>query len=297
VRSFRGKRRETFADEPVEDTGEVTKNWFIFGLAVALVFAVTLQMLFFDIIWYAAISGVLLSFVLAIVASRVSGETNTTPVGAMGKVTQLVFGLMVPNSPAANLMTANITGGAASQCADLMHDFKCGHLLGATARKQAVGQIAGALAGSILGSLFYLILIPDPKAMLMTTEWPAPAVATWKAVADLFAIGIEALPEGTPLAIAIAAILGVVLPVCDRTAPKSIKPWIPSASALGLAFVINGYNSVSMFIGAVLALVLTKVFPRWSDRFLVTICAGIVAGESLTGAGDAVRLVLLDTVN
>ena len=290
-RSFRGKRN--LAGIPVEDTGEVTKKWFIFGLSVALIFAVTLQMLFFEIVWYAAISGVLLSFVLAIVASRVSGETNTTPVGAMGKVTQLVFGLMVPASPAANLMTANITGGAASQCADLMHDFKCGYLLGATARKQAVGQIAGALAGSILGSLFYLILIPDPKAMLMTMEWPAPAVATWKAVADLFAIGIEALPPGTPMAIAIAAIIGVILPVCDRTAPKKIKPWIPSASALGLAFVINGYNAVSMFIGAVLALLLSRLFPRWSTRFLVTICAGIVAGESLTGAADAVRLVLL----
>jgi len=290
MRSFTG--RKSVVGEPVVDTGEVTRKWFIFGLAVALILAVTLQMLFFEIMWYAAISGVLLSFVLAVVASRVSGETNTTPVGAMGKVTQLVFGLMVPNSAAANLMTANVTGGAASQCADLMHDFKCGYLLGAVARKQAVGQIAGALGGSILGSLFYLILIPDPKAMLMTAEWPAPAVATWKAVADLFAIGIEALPAGTPTAIAIAAILGIILPVLDRTAPKSVKPWIPSASALGLAFVINGFNAVSMFIGALIVLIATKLFPRWSDRFIVTICAGIIAGESLTGAADAVRLVL-----
>jgi uncharacterized oligopeptide transporter (OPT) family protein len=174
-----------------------------------------------------------------------------------------------------------------------MHDFKCGYLLGAIARKQAIAQIGGALAGSILGSLFYLILIPDPKAMLMTMEWPAPAVATWKAVADLFAIGIEALPQGTPMAIAIAAIIGVILPVCDRTAPKKVKPWIPSASALGLAFVINGFNAMSMFIGALLALILSRIFPNWSARFLVTICAGIVAGESLTGAADAVRLVLL----
>jgi hypothetical protein len=291
MRSFRGGRH--MGEEPPEDTGEVSRQWFIFGLAVALVFAVTLQVAFFDIAIYAAVLGVLLSFVLAVVASRVSGETNTTPVGAMGKVTQLVFGVLVPSNPAANLMTANITGGAASQCADLMHDFKCGHLLGATARYQAVGQIGGALAGALLGSLFYLILIPDPTTMLLTPEWPAPAVATWKAVADLFAIGIEALPPGTPIAIAIAAMLGVILPVLDRFSPKSVKPWIPSASALGLAFVINGYNSVSLFIGAALALVLTRAFPQWTERFLVTICAGIIAGESLTGAGDAVRLVLL----
>jgi uncharacterized oligopeptide transporter (OPT) family protein len=291
MRSFRGGGSGEIRS--TEDTGEVSRQWFIFGLAVALVFAVTLQMVFFDIAIYAAVLGVLLSFVLAVVASRVSGETNTTPVGAMGKVTQLVFGVLVPSSPAANLMTANITGGAASQCADLMHDFKCGHLLGATARYQAVGQIGGAFAGALLGSLFYLILIPDPHTMLLTPEWPAPAVATWKAVADLFAIGIDALPPGTPIAIAIAAMLGVILPVLDRFSPKGVKPWIPSASALGLAFVINGYNSVSMFIGATIALIVAKAFPRWSDRFLVTICAGIVAGESLTGAGDAVRLVLM----
>jgi uncharacterized oligopeptide transporter (OPT) family protein len=259
---------------------------------VALVISVALQLWLFEIIWYAAALGVVLSFALAVVATRVSGETNVTPIGAMGKVTQLVFGLIVPNSPAANLMTANVTGGAASQCADLMYDFKCGYLLGAIARKQAVSQICGALAGSMLGSLFYLILIPDPQSMLFTTEWPAPAVATWKAVADLFAIGLEALPSGTPLAMLVAGAVGVILPVINRVAPATVRWWLPSSAALGLAFVITGRNSISMFIGALLALILAKLFPRWSDRFLIVIASGFVAGESLTGAADAVRLVL-----
>ena len=39
---------------------------------------------------------VLLSFILALVACRVTGETDTTPVGAMGKITQLVFGVLHP---------------------------------------------------------------------------------------------------------------------------------------------------------------------------------------------------------
>lgn len=291
VRSFFGGKAAG-QSTPTEDGGDVSRQWFVGGLIVALVISVALQLWLFEIIWYAAILGVLLSFVLAVVASRVSGETNVTPVGAMGKVTQLAFGLLVPNNPAANLMTANVTGGAASQCADLMHDFKCGHLLGATARKQAVGQVGGALAGSMLGSLFYLILIPDPRSMLLTPEWPAPAVATWKAVADLFAIGLEALPAGTPLAMLVAGTIGVILPVLNRVAPAAIKWWLPSASALGLAFVITGRNSISMFIGAALAMVLAKLLPRWSDRFVVVIASGLVAGESLTGAGDAVRLVL-----
>ena len=36
---------------------------------------------------------------------------------------------------------------------------------------------------------------------------------------------------------------------------------------------------------------LTKAFPRCTERFLVTAWAGIIAGESLVGAGDALRLV------
>jgi uncharacterized oligopeptide transporter (OPT) family protein len=288
LRSFRGSK----AGPDEKDTGETSRSWFIRGLLIALALSVALQIFFFDISWWAAVCGVLLSFVLAIVASRVSGETNVTPVGAMGKVTQLAFGAIAPASPAANLMSANVTGGAASQCADLMHDFKCGYLLGAVARKQAVGQLMGCLAGSIVGSAFYLILIPNPREQLLTEEWPAPAVATWKAVAELFVVGFDNVPPGTPLAMLIAGILGLILPTLDRFGPAWLKPFIPSAASLGLAFVIRANTAVSMFLGACIALVLARFFPRWTDRFFVTICAGLVAGESLAGAGDAVRLLL-----
>jgi uncharacterized oligopeptide transporter (OPT) family protein len=205
----------------------------------------------------------------------------------MGKVTQLIFGVIVPKSAAANLMAANVTGGAASQCADLMHDFKCGSMLGAAPSKQFFAQIAGAVAGAIVGSGFYLILIPNPSEMLLTPEWPAPAVAAWRAVAEIFQVGLEALPAGTPTAMLIAAILGVVFPIIEKFSPKRLRTWIPSASSVGLAFVVYPNYAISMFIGAVIALFLSKIYPSWTTRFLITICAGIIVGESLIGAGDA----------
>jgi hypothetical protein len=45
--------------------------------------------------WQTAIA-VALSFTLALVACRVTGETDTTPVGAMGKITQLVSARSAP---------------------------------------------------------------------------------------------------------------------------------------------------------------------------------------------------------
>lgn len=288
LRSF----RRTSGGETGVDEGEVTRPWFFFSLALALVLCVGLQTWLFGISWWAAVFAVLLSFALAIVAARVSGETNVTPVGPMGKVTQLLFAVTMPKNASANLLGASITSGAASQCADLMHDLKCGYLLGAVARKQVIGQIAGAIAGALVGSWFYLILIPDPKSMLLTADWPAPAVAMWKAVAEVFQRGLESLPPGAEAAMLIAAAVGVVLPIVEKTIPKKAATFVPSCSAVGLAFVISGTNSISMFIGACIGALVTRFAPNWSTRFWVTLCAGIIAGESLTGAVDAVRLVM-----
>ncbi len=296
IRAFKGTGNADDPNAPKTDTGEVSRKWFFFSMGVALILAVILQTWFFNITWWAAIIAVLLSFGLAVVASRVSGETNVTPVGAMGKVTQLAFAAISPANPAANLMSASVTAGAASQCADLMHDLKTGYLLGNIARYQVVGQIAGSIVGAAVGSYFYLILIPDPKTMLGTAEWPAVAVIQWKAVAEVFKNGIDSLPAGAITAMIIAGVVGIILPTLEKLAPKA-KQFIPSAAAVGLGFVISGSNSISMFLGGCIALVLTKLAPKWSDRFLVTICAGVIAGESLTGAGDALRLVYSGLAN
>lgn len=288
LRAFRRTGGEATSKE---DTGEVSRTWFFRSCGVALVLAVILQVWLFDIAWWAAVAAVLLSFALAVVASRVSGETNVTPVGAMGKVTQLVFAVLMPKNAAANLMSASVTAGAASQCADLMHDLKCGYMLGAVARKQVIAQFLGSVVGAAIASGFYLILVPDPATMLLTDKWPAPAVAQWRGVALVFREGLDSLPPGATTAMLIAGIAGIVLPVLEKVLPGKAKAFVPSAAAVGLAFVIPMNNAISMFIGGCIGLACLKAAPLWTGRYFVTICAGVIAGESLVGAGDAVRVV------
>ena len=105
--------------------------------------SILLQGLFFGIGWGLAAFGIVLTFLLAIVAARVSGETGLTPIGAMGKVTQLTFGLIESGQVSTNLMAANVTGGAASQCGDLLHDLKTGLMVNTRPRHQVYAQCAG----------------------------------------------------------------------------------------------------------------------------------------------------------
>lgn len=274
-----------------EDRGDVPKKWFLGSAAAALVLSVILQGLFFGIGPVLATLGVLLTFALAVVAGRVSGETGVTPVGPMGKVTQLLFGVLAPGQAAPNLMAANVTAGAASQAADLLHDMKTGYLIGAVPRMQAIAQTCGIIAGSLGGTLGYLIIVRDP-AILMTDEWPAPAVAQWKAVAEIFMKGIDSMPQGALTALAIGSAAGFVLALLEKLVPGKAKIWVPSPASLGLAIVIPAYNSISMFLGALMSTIAGRFFPNWAARFLIVLASGIIAGESLTGVGIAVKKIL-----
>jgi uncharacterized oligopeptide transporter (OPT) family protein len=185
-------------------------------------------------------------------------------------------------------MGANVTGGAAGQCADLLDDLRAGQMLGTDPGRQVLAQSVGVLVGSVVGSLAYRLLIPDPRAMLLTAEWPAPAVATWKAVAEVLSIGMAGIPQGGAAAMAVAAVLGVSISVAQVRLPAHLARWLPSGPALGLAFVIPAWISLSMALGAAAAAAAAHVAPGWASRFVLALAAGFVAGESLAGIAAAV---------
>ncbi|MBI2376930.1 MAG: OPT/YSL family transporter [Deltaproteobacteria bacterium] len=272
-------------ESAVED---VPRKVLIAAIVVVTILATAPQIAFFGIPPWLAVGSVLFTFMLAIVAGRVSGETGITPVGPMGKVTQLVFGVLSPGDVAGNLMAANVTGGAASQVGDLLHDLKTGALIGASPRQQTISQCAGVIAGAVAGSAGYLVLVPDPKGMLLTSEWPAPAVAAWKAVAEVFKEGLSSMPERAGEAMAIAAALGIILAVLEKVLPKKAAVWVPSPGSIGLAMVIPAWNAISMFLGGLIGAVVTKINPGWATRLLTVIAAGLIAGESLVGVGIAI---------
>ncbi len=285
VRAFRGG-----GEGPAEDERDVTALPTRFawaGMLVVGAIATVAGSVLFDMSLGIGLASVLFTVLLAVVALRVTGETNITPVGPMGKVTQLTFGVLDPGNVATNLMAANVTGGSASQAGDMMHDLKTGLLLGTSARAQLVSQCVGVLIGALAGSAVYLVLVPDPATMLLTPEWPAPAMAQWKAVAEVFRDGIDKLPTGALTAFMWGGALGIAFAAAEKLAPARIKPWVPSPTAMGIALCVPAWNAVSFFLGGVASLIVKRVAPAWHARFMIIVAAGLIVGESLTGLVDA----------
>ncbi|PKN45249.1 MAG: hypothetical protein CVU59_09585, partial [Deltaproteobacteria bacterium HGW-Deltaproteobacteria-17] len=73
----------------------------------------------------------------------------------------------------------------------------------------------------------------------------APAVAQWKAVAELFKDGIGAMPAGAVTAIAWGAGIGFVLAILEKVLPQSARKLVPSPTAMGIAIVIPCHRVVN----------------------------------------------------
>jgi len=260
---------------------EVPSSWFVIGTTVATIGLVIIGYVSFHISPLLGVISVFMAFMLAIVACRATGETDITPVGAMGKITQLTYGVLAPTNITTNLMTASVTAGAAGASADLLNDLKSGYLLGANPRQQFLAQLSGTLVGTLVAVPVFYVLVPTPAA-LGTDRFPAPSAQVWKGVAELLAHGVESLHPWARWGIVIGGAIGIILPLLELWMPK-YKKWMPSATGLGLALVIPCFNSISMFLGALIAWLWVKYKSDHGERYITPVASGIIAGESLLG--------------
>ncbi|GAB4195097.1 MAG: OPT family oligopeptide transporter [Sandaracinaceae bacterium] len=280
---YRDDAKEKGPADPVAHL-EVPPRWFVIGMVPITVGLVLVCWLSLDIAPWLGLVSVLLSFFLALVACRATGETDTTPIGAMGKITQFTYAVLAPGNTTVNLMTAGITAGSAGSAADLLTDLKSGYLLGANPRQQFLAQLAGVFFGVPAVIIAWYLLVPDQAHL---EAFNSPATGMWAAVARALSGGVDTIPETARMAIGVGAVAGVALSLAESLAPKHVKPWVPSSMGLGLAFVVPFQNSLSFFLGAVVALVWNRVDPKSAERYIIPIASGVVAGESLLAAGNA----------
>ncbi len=263
------------------DALETPLSWFFIGQAVSLVALCWLAKVSFNMPIWQSVIAVAMSFFLALVACRVTGETDTTPVGAMGKVTQLVFGALNPGNMNINLMSANITSSAAISSADLLTDLKSGYLLGANPRKQFIAQFCGIFIGTVATVFAFRLMVPT-ASVLGSDQFPAPAAQTWRVVALALSKGFEALEPVKLWSIALGGLTGALLTLLPRWFPRQAK-WLPSASGIGLSWTFHWYYGFLFFVGALAAWGLERRRPAQAELYNYPVASGIIAGGSLMG--------------
>jgi uncharacterized oligopeptide transporter (OPT) family protein len=214
------------------------------------------------------------ALILAAAAARAAGETDQAPIGQVGSLAQLGLG---PEGLVASLAGGALVAGIATQTAQTLWAFKAGQRLGASPRSQVVAQLLGAGVGALVVVPVYALVHAAHR--LGSEQMPAPAALAWKATAEAahgtLAVG-HPLVWSTTLA---AAVLAIVLTLLEQRHGR----FLPSATAMGAAFVLPASMSMAILLGALLFGRLARRAPGFAEVHGPTLAAGGIAGESLIG--------------
>ena len=295
IRTFSSLRQVARSDasgeaEDEEDAPDPypMKNWAI-GMLLSTALTTIMANWLFDIPYWMGVLAVILSLLIAAIACRATGETDINPVGAMGKITQVVYGGLAPGHMQTNLMAAAITSAGASQAGDLMHDLKAGYMLKVSIRRQVITQLIGVVVGVFAAAATYRLLtmayeIPGDK-------FPGPSVYAWAKMAELLAVGLDALPPGAMWGAAIGGTLGIMLPIAGKLSP-GLNKWLPSPVAFGIAFMVPAQYSIGMWLGAILTYLYTRRQPERAENYGASAASGFIAGEGLMMVAIAIHIML-----
>jgi putative OPT family oligopeptide transporter len=228
-----------------------------------------------------AVMGTLWIWMSGIILSEAIGRTNWSPLSGMTLigVTLLILltnGLGRAESIVAAVMVGAATSVAMSQATDLMLDLKTGYLVGATPRKQQLGQFLGAWLGPLV--VVALVFVLDRAYGLGSPELPAP--------------------QGQALAATIEGILGGDVPVQKYISGALLGALLSAVQGglgvtVGLGFYLP-FNIVLTYALGTLARILAqgRLGEAWCENTGIPIAAGLIVGEALVGVGFAVDAVL-----
>ena len=228
---------------------------------------------------------VVFGFFFATVSSRMVGlvGSSNNPVSGMAIATLLISTLILKFTGAdgvAGMASAIAIGSiiciVSAIAGDTSQDLKTGYILGATPRKQQVGEIIGVVSAALaIGATLYLL---DSAWGFGSDELAAPQATLMKIIVEGVMGGN--LPWGlvfTGVFIAVAVeLIGI--------------PVLPFAIGVYLPVHLNA----CIMVGGLIRLVLDKLNRKDKDDVVndgILFCSGMIAGEGLVGIALALLAV------
>ena len=267
---------------------------FVVGIPIVGALTVYLGHVWFGIHYWLGIIAIPLVFIFTLIAVTSTGLTAITPGGALGKLTQITYGVLAPGNVTTNLMTAGITSEVSLNASNLLMDIKPSYMLGGKPRLQAIGHILGIFAGGLVAVPVFYSLFHGDISLFTSDALPLPSASIWKGVSEVLTKGLSNLHMTAQIAAVIGGVLGVVIEILN----KKMNGRLPiSGVGLGLGFVLRFTDAWSMALGTLIFWVARKVCKDKNGvgyRAFVdnqeTLAAGVIAGGSIIG----IILILLE---
>lgn len=222
----------------------------------------------------ASLIAVIFGYMFAMVAFRMTGETNVDPLEQFGLVTGVVifslFSYMGMGIATAELFIAVLfVSCLAAVCGDIGHDFKAAELLGTDTSSIVKMEIISTVSASILAPFFLLVIQKAYAPQLFTDAFPAPQ-------AQMVARSIFGYEHPIVFLLSFVAAFSAQLLLKDR---------ILSLPALGIGTFLNLNLGILFFAGG-----LWRAIDEKRRKADISTPSALLAGEGLAGFTSALLL-------
>ena len=277
----------------VENTDRTSKDISLIFVIVSIIVLTLLVWLIpaIPVSLIGAIVIVVFGFFFATVSSRMVGlvGSSNNPVSGMAIATLLIATLILKFTGLTGVsgMCSAIAIGSviciiSAIAGDTSQDLKTGYILGATPKKQQIGELIGIIASALaIGGTLYLL---DSAWGFGTDQLAAPQATLMKLI-------IEGVMDGNlPWAL---VFIGAFLAICVEIVGIPVLPF-----AIGVYLPVQ--LNACIMVGGLLRLLTEKLVKKDKKTVVndgILFCSGMIAGEGLVGILLALLAVFgLDSV-
>jgi len=224
----------------------------------------------------ASLIAVILGALFAVVAFRMTGETNVDPLEQFGLVTGVIifylltfFGIEMRSVEL--MMPVLFVSSLAAVCGDIGHDFKAASIIGTDARDIVKVEVITTLFASFLAPLFLLVIYKAYAPQLFTEALPAPQ-------AQMVARSLYGYEHPEVFLASFVVAFFAQLLIRDR---------LFSLPALGIGIFLGLNLGLLFFAGG-----LWRAFDERRRGVDLSIPSALLGGEGLAGFASAILMAI-----
>ncbi|XP_077248474.1 YELLOW STRIPE like 1 [Tasmannia lanceolata] len=272
------QRNETFLTESIP-LWMACSGYVLFSI----ISIIAIPHMFPQIRWYYVLVAYIFAPALGFCNAYGAGLTDMNMAYNYGKVALFVLAAWAgkDNGVVAGLVGCGLIKSIVSISADLMHDFKTGHLTLTSPRSMVLSQAVGTAMGCVIAPLTFFLFNKAFDVGNPDGEFKAPYALIYRNMAILGVEGFSALPRHCLQLCYGFFVFAVGANLVRDLSPPKFGRWVPLPMAMAIPFLVGAYFAIDMCVGSFVVFVWHKLNSKKASLMVPAVASGLICGDGL----------------
>ncbi|KAJ0971086.1 hypothetical protein J5N97_019045 [Dioscorea zingiberensis] len=272
------KRNELFSRETIPLWLACTG--YVFFTVVSVI---TIPLMFSQMKWYYVIAAYILAPALGFCNAYGAGLTDMNMAYNYGKVSLYILAAWAgkDSGVVAGLVGCGLIKSVVSISADLMHDFKTGHLTMTSPRSMLLSQAIGTAIGCVVAPLTFFLFYKAFDVGNPEGSFKAPYALIYRNMAILGVEGFSALPHHCLQLCYGFFGFAVAANTMRDLFPAKYGRWVPLPMAMAVPFLVGGSFAIDMCAGSLIVFAWDYLDSNKANFMVPAVASGLICGDGL----------------